>query len=247
MSLNNILYVAANNQEAIYFDGELLVVKDSFSAKELSNILSTHSPFNFSNIVIDDDIDTMPENFDIFDENLKNPYKINKDDMVTFTTQDGNSIIYSTGKVMDIKKNENGFIEAYLLTENKSKRKFTVYPHGKGKDKKISDTIMLLQTDDKIDLVDMNLIEDVFNQRKSLLLPKVEQSVSFNTKKGSGSGVIKEISVRPYYTSGGELSYSCKIQSKDGVLTEVYFGNKRYPEDEIHWSNAPVFLSKDKI
>lgn len=57
MSLNNILYVAANNQEAIYFDGELLVVKDSFSAKELSNILSTHSPFNFSNIVIDDDID----------------------------------------------------------------------------------------------------------------------------------------------------------------------------------------------
>lgn len=106
---------------------------------------------------------------------------------------------------------------------------------------------MLSQNNEKIEYVDLSLTEDVFEQRKALLVPKVGQPVSFETKKGAGAGVVKEVSVRPYYASGCELSYGCKIQSEDGSLTEVCFGNKRYPEDKITWSNAPVFLSKDKI
>lgn len=247
MNLNSVIYVAANNKEAIYFDGKLFVEKESFSAKELSCELMTLSPFEFFSLVIDEDIDEMPKYFDTFNEDVKNPYKINKGDMVTFTTLDGDHVVYGIGKVIDVKRDERGFIEVYSLKEKNTGKTFIVAPHGKGDAKKLSDTVMLSQNNEKIECIELSLTEDVFDQRKALLVPKVGQSVSFETKKGAGAGVVKEVSVRPYYASGCELSYSCKIQSENSSLTEVCFGNKRYPEDEITWSNAPVFLSQDKI
>lgn len=247
MHLNSLIYVAANNKEAIYFDGKLFVEKESFSAKELSSELMQLSPFEFFSLVIDEDIDEMPQYFDDFNEDVKNPYKVNKGDTATFTTLDGDHVVYGAGKVIGVERDERGFIEVYYLKEKNTGKTFSVAPHGKGDEKKLFDTVMLSQNNKKIEHVDLSLTEEVFEQRKALLTPKVGQRVSFETKKAAGVGVVKEVSVRPYYTSGNELSYSCKIQSEDGVLTEVCFGNKRYPEDKISWCCQPVFLSQDKI
>lgn len=247
MNLNSVIYVAANNKEAIYFDGKLFIEKESFSTKELSSELMAISPFEFFSLVIDEDINEMPQYFDAFNEDVKNPYKINKGDMATFTTLDDNHIVYGLGKVIDVKRDERGFIEVYVIKESNSGKTFVVAPHGKGDAKKLPDTVMLSQKNDKIEFVDLSLTEDVFEQRKALLVPKVGESVSFETKKGAGVGMVKEVSVRPYYASGSEFSYSCKIESEDGSLTEICFGNKRYPEDKITWDNAPEFLSQDKI